>query len=788
MKLLDKKWKKVTAIVAGVLLGIVILIIAFISPIAKYLIEKYDEKYLGRQITLDWIYLNPFTGYAHIDDFKLYERDKDSVFVSFSGLSIDFAMLKLMGKTYEISDLTINKPEIRIIQNRQDFNFNDIIERFTPKDTTLPKDTTPLHFNILDVKIKGGKFFYVEQAIPVNYWITDLDIETPGKKWNVDTVLASIKCKSGPGTGDVKLDANFNIKTMDYKIKALVNKFDLSIFEQYLKDLANYGRIRATLDCDVSAEGNVNNQLDMKAKGYLAINDLHFGKNVNEDYVSLKKLALNMNNISPMQFEYDFDTIAIVNPYFKFERYDYLDNVQRMFGVGGSEIKAAQADSSKFNIILEIADFIQVIGANFIKSHYRATKFALYDGDIKFNDFSVREKFGIDAFPLNILAKDIDKNNKRINLTLNSGLKPHGNIAIGVSVNPQGIKDFDITYAITEIALPDVNPYVVTYTSFPFKSGTLEFKGKWHVRDSIIESTNHLIIINPQLMKRVKKKDASWLPLPLIMAFVREPGNYIDYEVPVRGNLNDPKINVGDIILDILRNIFVKPPTFPYRSYVKSQKVEVENHQIFRWQMHQNQLSDGQRKFMDKVAKFLEGNKDASVYVAPVMYTTKEREHLMYYEAKKKYYLMANNLSVSKYSEEDSILVEKMSVKDSMFVKTIDKNIKGSDMMFTLLEKCAHWLDTTQVNAKLSKLSADRKKSFMSAFKEEGVAQRVKFSAQKTEIPRIGSSYYKISYDGDIPDQLRKALDNLDEDVEKVLSPGTPRNKLRIRPAPDQPK
>lgn len=788
MKLLDKKWKKVTAIVLGVLFDLVVLIIVFISPIAKYLIEKYDEKFLGRQITLDWIYLNPFTGYAHIDDLRLYEVNKDSVFVSFSGLSINLEMFKLIGKTYEISNLTINKPEIHIVQNRQNFNFNDIIERFTPKDTTASKNTTPIHFNVLDVKIKDGKFFYIEQVIPVNYWITDLDIETPGYRWNVDTVLATVKCKSGPGTGDVKVDANFNLKTMDYKVKALVNKFDLSIFEQYLKDLANYGRIRANLDCDVAAEGNINSQLNMKAKGYLAINDMHFGKNADEDYLSFKKLALNMNYISPLQYEYDFDTIAIVNPYFKYERYDYLDNIQRMFGVGGSEIKEAKADSSKFNLILEIADFIEVIGKNFVKSHYRATKFALYNGDIRYNDYAIREKFAIAASPLNIMAKDIDKNNPRINVDLNTTLQPHGNVAFGISINPRGIKDFDISYAITEIALPDMNPYVVTYTSFPFKSGTLEFKGKWHVRDSIIESMNHLIILNPQLLKRIKKKDSKWLPLPLVMAFIREPGNYIDYEIPVRGSLSDPKFKIGDVILDILRNIFVKPPTYPYRSYVKNQQVEVENHQIFRWGMHQTQLSKGQQNFMEKVASFLEKNPETQIYVAPIEYTIKEKEHLLYYEAKKKYYLHALNKKAAEYAEEDSLEVEKMSVKDTMFLRTLDRQVSGADSMFTLMEKCMNYLDTVILNTRLDKLSTARKKSFMDSFVDEGVAKRVKFSAEKSDIPRTGFSHYRISYDGDIPEPLRKALENLDDDVEKVLTPGVPRNKLKVHNPNGQPK
>ncbi|HKC69770.1 MAG TPA: hypothetical protein VKG26_16140, partial [Bacteroidia bacterium] len=51
-----------------------ILVIVFISPITKYLIEKYDFKYTGREITLDWAYVNPFTGYIHLNNLKIFEN------------------------------------------------------------------------------------------------------------------------------------------------------------------------------------------------------------------------------------------------------------------------------------------------------------------------------------------------------------------------------------------------------------------------------------------------------------------------------------------------------------------------------------------------------------------------------------------------------------------------------------------------------------------------------------------------------------------------------------------
>ena len=86
-----KWWKKISGlkktllITACTILLFAILIIVFISPITKYLVEKYDERYTGRQITMDWAYVNPFTGYIHFNNFKINESKSDSVFFTSAG-------------------------------------------------------------------------------------------------------------------------------------------------------------------------------------------------------------------------------------------------------------------------------------------------------------------------------------------------------------------------------------------------------------------------------------------------------------------------------------------------------------------------------------------------------------------------------------------------------------------------------------------------------------------------------------------------------------------------------
>src|SRR6185436_9048001 len=228
-----------------------ILIIAFVSPICKYLIEKYDEKYLGRKITLSTAYVNPFTGFIYLNNVKIMELQSDSVFLEMEGLSANFTLYKLLQKTYEISELVLKHPKGSILQNGYDhsLNFNDIIEKFKPKKTL--KKTSPLHFSILSVNIHDGEFYYRENRTPINYFIKKVNIISSGVHWDADTIALRFSFLPGTGTGDAKGAFTINTKNLDYRFSTIIRKLDLGIIDQYLKDFSNYGNFSANLDADV---------------------------------------------------------------------------------------------------------------------------------------------------------------------------------------------------------------------------------------------------------------------------------------------------------------------------------------------------------------------------------------------------------------------------------------------------------------------------------------------------------------------------------------------------------
>jgi hypothetical protein len=767
MKIVITRLKKTPVTIIISIIIIVMVVILLISPFTKYLIEKNDVKYTGRQIKMGRVYVNPFTGYVHIRNLIIYESKRlpdlvegDSIFFSAKGLSANIAMLKLLFKTIEIKKITLDQPKGIIIQNKKDLNFNDLIKTFTPeKHGTI---ASKFHFNILRISIKKGEFTYREKTIPINYSIKEIDIESAGKYWNADTIGAKVSFLPGTGNGSAKGNFTINFKNLDYRIVATFHKFDLNIIEQYLKDLINYGSFSANLDADIKATGNFNNKENLDVKGLLALNDFHFGKDPDDDYASFDNLVLKIDELSPKNHQYLFDSLTLSHPFLKYEIYDYSDNLERMFGENGAGNSATHTARSRFNLILTIGNYVKALAQNFFQSDYKINKLVVYNGSFRFNDYSLTEKFSMGANPLYAEADSVNKNGKRVKVSFKSGIQPYGNVAVDLSINPKDSGDFDMQYRLQKLAVSVFNPYLITYTSFSLDRGTIELNGTWKVRHSIIKSDNHLLVIDPRLSKRLRNKDTKWIPMPLIMFFIRERGNFIDYKIPITGNLKNPSFHLGEVIFDILGNIFIKPATIPYGLEVKNIENEIEKSITLNWKIRQCALLPDQEIFVNKIVDFMIKNPDASITVYPDQYVEKEKEHILFFEAKKRYFLLSKDKNNQILNEDDSLKIDKMSIKDSSFVRYLNKLVNDT-MLFTIQEKCNKFIDSAIINVKFNQLNKEREEAFILPFKKKAVGNRVKIYTSENTIPYNGFSFFKIVYKGEFPESLIKAYQHMDE-------------------------
>jgi hypothetical protein len=257
------------------------------------------------------------------------------------------------------------------------------------------------------------------------------------------------------------------------------------------------------------------------------------------------------------------------------------------------------------------------------------------------------------------------------------------------------------------------------------------------------------------------------------MTFIRERGNVIDYEIPISGNLKDPEFNLKNVIFDLLRNIFIKPPATPYILLIKNIEAKIEKSISLKWTTRQSKLLPEQEKFIDEMAEFLSKNPDASINVYPQQFASKEKEYILFFEAKKKYFLEISNKNSSSFSAEDSDKVDKMSIKYPLLVKYLNRHITDS-LIFTIQDKCAGVIDSAIVDANYYHLNKQREIEFLHPFKKRGVDNRVNILKGENVVPYNGFSFYKIEYKGEFPESLIRAYNQLNE-----LNNEAPRKKFK---------
>lgn len=738
-------------------IGIYILLIIVASPLARYLIQKHDVRYTGREITLQRAIVNPIGGSVSLRNLKLYEAENDSVFISFGRLSANMSMLKMLTGVYQVNSIRLVDPRIDIFRDDTIFNFTDLIERFAVKEDSLEEETLKLNFG--EIEIKNGLITYGEAEIKTGTEISEINFFSPGKKWNDDIIEGEYSFK--PGSGRAEGNFTINLKTFDYNAGFRLTAFNPGVFIEYLEKYAVKASLRGNINIDLISEGNFNEPLNGRAQGNIEIKNFHFGKDSLNDYASFDRLLVEMREVDLKENKFYFDSILLNKPDILYQMYDTLDNFRRLLTPEIEEEAKEAADTVDY--------LVDILGAD-----YNVRNFAITNGKIEFNDFSIAEKFTFLVNQFNITADSVDKQNKRLKVTTTASIIPSGDLNMVLHMDPKNEKNFDISYEFRDIPATMFNPYILTYTSYQLDRGTIEMHGTWNVRDNNISSLNHFLVVDPRDTKRVRGKDTRWVPLPLIMSVVRERGGVIDYQIPVKGNLKDPSFKLWDIITDIFRNILVKPPTTPYGIQVKNLEEEVQKTLAVKWRMRQVEIGKDQEKFVEGISDFLKDNPEAYITVEPVYHVEKEMENILLFEAKKKYFFESKGKKVTALERRDSMEVEKLSSRDPDFLAYIEKQANNPGML-TLQEKCYMYIGREHVQERFNELMESRKREFLSFFEKDKTMDRVEMKEPQNRVPYDWFSFFGINYKGDVPESLKEAYDQLYDLIE------SPRDDFPIR-------
>jgi len=525
-------------ILPTIIVLIVAVLIALPSVLKNY-INKHGQEYSGRKTTVQEIKIDYFHSTFSIVDFRLFEADGNAMFVSFDSLTISIKPLPLLSSRLVVEKFRLVRPAVNIIKKDSIFNFDDILVfvNSKPKEEASGKPSKPFEYFLSNISMEQGKLVFTDKTVNNITNLKDLSFFIPSVSFNQDEMKdAGIKFHFENG-GSFQAKANYNQKTGNYTADFKVENLDLSPFLPYAKEYFHLGGMGGLAGGDFHLSGYGSNLDSIFLKGKCQVDNFYANDLSGHKVLGAKSAAATMLDTYPMKFNFKFDDIKLKEPYVYLEMKNSTINLLNL-------MVESPADTVSFTY------------------SYHINKLRIVDGLIDLRDNTFEAPFDYHLSEIAMKVDSVSSDAKWLNLYSTMKLNQRGKLVAELGINPSDPYELKINYVITNFQLSDLSLFSRHYVGYPVLLGNMYYKGKTAISGKQLSSENKLIVRNAKLGK--KSGGLMNIPLKLALYLLKDIHGDIILDLPLTGDLNDPKTNISKLVWTTLKNVVVKVVASPF--------------------------------------------------------------------------------------------------------------------------------------------------------------------------------------------------------------------------------
>jgi hypothetical protein len=550
-----KKGLKILIIVLASILGLILAIAILISPIAKSYIQKNDKELLGREVTMDKFRLNIFTGSLSIDSLNVYEKDDKNKFISINEFKFNMKIYPLLAKKFVVQRVLLSGADINIYQKGSEFNFDDIIKKFSSEDTIKEtKDTTASDWEIAlnNIEINKTDITYKDLEINTNWGLYDFALKIPAMYFSNKSSDIGINLKFKNG-GSLALNAKYNMHTTNYILNIALQNFSLSNVLPYLQQSMNISQVAGLLSTKLNISGDFNHIMDFKLKGDVGANNFSLIDDKQRNVVSMNKLDVSIDEISLSKNKYHINLVKIDALTSQFDLYkDSTNNFSFL-------MKPSPQEPNKDSVAVDTTKTQPSKTMDLI-----IKELLVENSSFIFNDQSIQKPLSYPIENINIKSNNftLDKENQ---LELTATLSKTGKVNVKWQGYADGIANHNLMLIINNLNLNDFTPYSLEYFARPLSKGNLTFTSQNIIKDYNLKGTNKVDIYKCEVGNKDNQVKAEYgnVPLKLGLYVLKDRKDKIILDLPVKGNVKSPEFSYKKLIFKTLINLLVKVATSP---------------------------------------------------------------------------------------------------------------------------------------------------------------------------------------------------------------------------------
>ena len=566
-----KKALKITRIAIITLLVLIVALVLFGTLfggcVAKNYVNTHGQDLIGRQVQVDHVGLNLFTGRVAIHDLAIMEDNGSDRFAGFDTLDVSISLLRLLGQTVYLRHITLSGLNVSIVQDSNQMNFQSIIDHFAKDSTEAePADTTPSNWvvSLHKIHLTHGSADYTDLRRMAHSGFHNLNIFVPdfviGGKEKTDAGL-TVQLTKG---GTLKADATWNAQTQDFTA-------DLSLSDLLLDQLKDFNmnpdfvqEIKGALGLTAHVSGNLKQALDMNISGKVDVDNLDLIDSASTSLASLNHLGVDLNKMVLSQNLFDINSIVLDGLNLRYELFaDSTNTLSRIFSKAQEVTDTTLAEA----VPETVSDSVTVdTTLQSIPLQLRLGHIDLNHINFTFADHTLPDPFEFPVTDLRLTADNITtsgNNNAKVFANL-----PEGGVLL---VDWKGnISDWKLNQSlrldVRNLHLTSLSPYMVAYFALPFTDGIFSFSSLNTIQNSQLNGKNKIDIYKPTLGERRNDvKPQLKLPVKSALYILKDKDDKVILDVPIKGNVDNPEFNYMKLVWKTLGNLVVKVATSPVR-------------------------------------------------------------------------------------------------------------------------------------------------------------------------------------------------------------------------------
>jgi hypothetical protein len=190
----------------------------------------------------------------------------------------------------------------------------------------------------------------------------------------------------------------------------------------------------------------------------------------------------------------------------------------------------------------------------------------LQGGTILFSDRYVKPNYTASLVEIGGRVSGLSSEESRLaDVDLRGKLEDSAPLEIRGKINPLAENLFvDLMVDFRDMDLSPLSPYTGRYAGYGIRKGKLTLGLKYHIEKKKLDAENKVFLDQFTFGEAVDSPDATKLPVRLAIALLTDRKGEIHLDLPVTGQIDDPKFSVWGIVWQIVKNLLVKAATSPF--------------------------------------------------------------------------------------------------------------------------------------------------------------------------------------------------------------------------------